>query len=233
MLRFRTSTFAACALAALFAGCSREPAATPVATPPPDADATAKTVSAQSDPEQWPGAAVYAKQCASCHEGQVAKAPQKLFLQMLSGPTILDALEQGLMKSQAATLTADERKHVAEYLSGAPLAAQQVETPPAMCMDKASPFDAAKSPVKSGWGYHNARHVPTEIAGLTATDAPNLQLAWAFEFPRGLRARSQPSIAYGAVFVGSHDGHVYALDLATGCARWVFKIGRASCRERV
>ena len=232
MLRFRSSALAACAIAALMAGCSRDPAPTPTAAPAQESDGAVKEVSAPaeadkaaSNPETWPGAAVYAKQCASCHEGQVAKAPQKLFLQMLSGPTILDALEQGLMKSQAAALTADDRRHVAEYLSGAPLAAQQVETPPAMCMDKASPFDAAKPPVKSGWGYHNARHVPTGIAGLTAVDAPNLQLAWAFEFPRGLRARSQPSIAYGAVFVGSHDGHVYALDLATGCARWVFKAG--------
>lgn len=232
MLRFRSSALVACAFAALLAGCSRDPAPTSSTETAQVADAAVKEVSAPSeagkaasDPETWPGAAVYAKQCASCHEGQVAKAPQKLFLQMLSGPTILDALEQGLMKAQAAPLTADDRRHVAEYLSGAPMAAQQVETPPAMCMDKASPFDAAKPPVKSGWGYHNARHVPTEIAGLTVADAPNLQLAWAFEFPRGLRARSQPSIAYGAVFVGSHDGHVYALDLATGCARWVFKAG--------
>ena len=94
-----------------------------------------------------------------------------------------------------------------------------------MCLDKASPFDTAKGPVKAGWGYHNSRLVPADLAGITAADAAKLQLAWAFEFPQGIRARSQPSIAYGAVFVGSHDGHVYALDLATGCARWVFKAG--------
>ncbi len=230
MHRFRSSTFLACAVVALLAACAREPAAAPDAAP--NTDGAAKEAPAQaaaakpaSDPEQWPGAAVYAKNCATCHQGQVAKAPQKLFLQMLSGPTILDALEHGLMKSQAAMLSAEERQHVAEYLSGAPLAAQQVETPPAMCLDKASPFDASKGPVKAGWGYHNSRLIPADLAGLTAADAPKLQLAWAFAFPQGIRARSQPSIAYGAVFVGSHDGHVYALDLATGCARWVFKAG--------
>ena len=50
-------------------------------------------------------------------------------------------------------------------------------------------------------------------------------MAWAFEFPGGIRARSQPSIAYGAVYVGSYDGTVYALDKASGCVRWTFKAG--------
>jgi polyvinyl alcohol dehydrogenase (cytochrome) len=43
----------------------------------------------------------------------------------------------------------------------------------------------------------------------------------------GSRARcarvSQPAIGYGAVFVGSQDGSVYAFDLNTGCLRWRFQ----------
>ena len=46
----------------------------------------------RGDPESLPGAAVYHRSCATCHEGQVPKAPHKMFLQMLSGPTIHDAL---------------------------------------------------------------------------------------------------------------------------------------------
>jgi polyvinyl alcohol dehydrogenase (cytochrome) len=37
-----------------------------------------------------------------------------------------------------------------------------------------------------------------------------------------VRARSQPALAGGAVFVGSQSGLVYAFDAETGCTRWQF-----------
>jgi polyvinyl alcohol dehydrogenase (cytochrome) len=177
------------------------------------------------DPEKSPGKLVFDEACAACHLGQVAKAPHKMFLQMLSGPTILASLESGLMRAQAKALSPAQRTAVAEYLSGAPLSAQRAAVPPLMCMAGASPFNSAMRPAPVTWGYGNARFAPAEVAGLAPADAARLTLAWAFEFPAGIRARSQPSIAYGAVFVGSHDGHVYALDLESGCARWIFKAG--------
>ena len=75
------------------------------------------------DSETLPGAAVFRAHCAQCHEGQVPKAPQKVFLQMMSGPTIHEALVRGLMRSQAQSLTGRERVSVAEYLSGESLSA--------------------------------------------------------------------------------------------------------------
>ena len=57
---------------------------------------------------------------------------------------------------------------------------------------------------------------------MKATDVPKLELKWAFAFPGATRARSQPTVGAGAVFVGSQDGTVYALDFATGCVRWTF-----------
>jgi polyvinyl alcohol dehydrogenase (cytochrome) len=58
---------------------------------------------------------------------------------------------------------------------------------------------------------------------------PELKLKWAMAYPASNRARSQPSIGWGAIFVGSQDGTVYALDLATGCTKWRF---RASAEVR-
>lgn len=178
-----------------------------------------------SDPETWPGARVYKEACAACHEGQVPKAPHKMFLQMLSGGTIHEALENGLMKMQSAALSATDRVAVAEYLSGASLADQAKLTPVKICAADSGWFDTGKRPQRSGWGYHNSRFVPAAEAGVSVAEARKLKLKWAFEFPGGLRARSQPAIAYGAIFVGSHDGTVYALDQDTGCARWTFKAG--------
>ncbi|MEY3906717.1 MAG: hypothetical protein RIR59_1540, partial [Pseudomonadota bacterium] len=66
-------------------------------------------------------------------------------------------------------------------------------------------------------------------AGLRQDQVPQLKLKWSFAYPKAQRARSQPSIGWGAVFVGSQDGTVYALDLKTGCMRWSF---RASAEVR-
>ena len=60
-------------------------------------------------------------------------------------------------------------------------------------------------------------------------DLPKLKLKWAFGYPKAQRARSQPLVALGAVYVGSQDGTVHALDFATGCTRWTF---RASAEVR-
>lgn len=222
-----TSPFLVTALlvAVLLTACAREDSPPTAAATDAKAAAPAEATAAKFDAETSPGKQVFEQACASCHLGQVAKAPHKMFLQMLSGPTIHASLESGLMMDQAKALTAEQRVQLAEYLSGAPLSAQQAEFPPAMCMADAAAFDAAMKPAPVSWGYTNARFAPADVAQLSAADAPKLQLAWAFEFPAGIRARSQPSIAYGSVFVGSHDGHVYALDLGTGCARWVFKAG--------
>jgi len=50
-----------------------------------------------------------------------------------------------------------------------------------------------------------------------------LELKWTYAYPNATKARSQPVIGYGAAYVGSDDGTVYAFDLETGCARWMFK----------
>jgi polyvinyl alcohol dehydrogenase (cytochrome) len=61
--------------------------------------------------------------------------------------------------------------------------------------------------------------------GLTADEVPRLKLKWSFGFPGDTRAVAQPAIVGGRVFVGSHGGIVYSLDLATGCTYWSFTAG--------
>jgi polyvinyl alcohol dehydrogenase (cytochrome) len=58
---------------------------------------------------------------------------------------------------------------------------------------------------------------------LTKEDVPRLTLKWAFGYPNGVSALSQPTVVSGRLFVGADTGYVYSLDANTGCVYWSFK----------
>jgi polyvinyl alcohol dehydrogenase (cytochrome) len=188
--------------------------------------AAAETAAAQPQGEK-----VYAERCAQCHEGGVPKAPHKMFLQMMATDAIHRALTTGIMQQQATGLSEAARVAVAEYLGGQLLADSQAKPDAQRCTGPAAKFDLNSPPTKAGWGMdrQNRRFVPAEVAGLTAADLPKLKLKWAFGYAKAQRARSQPLVALGTVYVGSQDGTVHALDFDTGCTRWTF---RASAEVR-
>lgn len=171
-----------------------------------------------------PGAAIFADNCASCHNGDVPKAPHMQWLEMMTPATIVNALTNGVMTKQGNTLTDDQKLRVAEYITrqdlskGLPI----VKYAP-QCAGNAARFDRKSPPAKTGWGHDTKRFVPVSAGGVTAADLNSMELKWAYAFPNATKARSQPAIGYGATFVGSDDGTVYAFDLETGCARWTFK----------
>ena len=170
-----------------------------------------------------PGKALFEQNCAGCHESGFPKAPQRYILSLMAPTGILSALNEGIMKEEAAHLAPDQRRQIAEYLTSTNLADYKPGPGPVRCEGKTAMFDMKAPPAGIGWGYDNHRFAPASIGGLTAKDAPKLKLKWAFAFPGAIQARSQPVVAMGAVFVGSQDGTVYAFDLASGCARWTFK----------
>ncbi len=181
--------------------------------------------------EPTKGELAYVEHCADCHDGRVKKAPHKMFLEMMAPDAIHTAMTEGIMAGQAAPLSADEKVAVAEYLAKASLADYRAPAlPPACSADEAS-FDFEAPPAASVWGVNldNNRYVDAATAGLDAEAIGALELKWAVAFPNALRARSQPGIAGGSLFVGSQDGTVYALNAKTGCVRWTF---RASAEVR-
>lgn len=178
-------------------------------------------VAAPAEPD---GAALYQQHCASCHEGGVAKAPQLSLLQIMPPTSILRAMQGGVMQTQAAAMTDAQQRRLAEHISGHSLSEATMTSAAPECSAERSAFDFSARPDTAGWGVNlgNHRFYDRDLAGLAATDINQLELKWAFAFPGALRARSQPAIAGGALFIGSQDGTVYALDKDTGCIRWRF-----------
>jgi polyvinyl alcohol dehydrogenase (cytochrome) len=168
------------------------------------------------------GAALYATHCASCHDGTVSKAPPLTLLQIMTGSSVLRAMESGVMRSHAAAMSPAERRVLAHYLTGMDPQGSTAGQLAPRCT--AGSFDPNAPRESAGWGVtlDNQRHHDDSITSLRAASLPQLELKWAFAYPEALRARSQPAVAGNTLFVGSQNGTVYALDRATGCIRWTF-----------
>lgn len=210
----RNATWPLVAFALFLFGCSEEVTAPAETDPLPDL----------LDAQIAAGEQVYEGLCATCHEGGVAKAPHRSMMQIMSPDSVLKALTSGVMQQEAAELSVAEKEAVSVFLTGRELGLS-AEYPVVACEGDAASFDLSKPPHDPAWGFskENSRTIPAEVAGFTRDDVSRLKLKWAFAFPNANRARSQPTVSGGAVFVGGHDGNVYALDAESGCVRWTFQ----------
>ena len=218
-------------------GCSQESAN----APPPDSAASSSDmattttepaaaddgmqaiVNAQRARDSLPGKAVYDNHCAACHNGTVKKAPHRDMIGLMTPEAILAVLEKGVMQINAAMLSPDERRQVSEFLAGVPIGTTHAVNLPACTAE--SVLDVNKPPRLrgNGMGERNTRRVSAADAGIDSNNVASLKPLWSLKFPGANRARSQPTLAGGVLFVGSHNGKLYALDPRTGCQHWVYE----------
>ena len=196
-MRKRWTIFAMFAAAALLAGCSARQ-------------------EGLSDADKARAEELYKANCAACHDGGEGGAPKREALETRTPAAILASLETGLMREQGKALKAEERKLVADYL-GAKTGAVAGK----MCEGS---MKLAGKPLWNRWGNgtDNRRYQPAAVGGITPANVADLELKWAFAFPAAARARSQPAVTEEAIFTGSQDGRVYALDTQSGCIWWTF-----------
>ena len=70
-----------------------------------------------TDRSKLPGAGLYQKHCASCHLGQVYKAPHQSWLEMMPQGALYRTMSEGIMAPQAAKLSNKQRIAIIEYLT--------------------------------------------------------------------------------------------------------------------
>ncbi|HKV04795.1 MAG TPA: PQQ-binding-like beta-propeller repeat protein [Candidatus Acidoferrales bacterium] len=173
---------------------------------------------------QRDAATIYQSQCASCHDNSaVTRAPAPAILRAMLPENIVLALETGSMKLQGASLTADEKRAVAEFLADKKTGERAPQPTVAACADTKAPFSPSDKDW-NGWGADlaNTRFQPAGRAGLNAAQVPKLKLKWAFAFPNTLVANGQPTVVGGRIFVPSANRTVYSLDARSGCQYWTF-----------
>ena len=174
--------------------------------------------------ESVDGMALYQAHCAACHDGQVPRAPHMITFSTIGAATILNAMNNGVMRAQASALSATEREVLASFLAGEAMAPPN---PILTCSDPISELASIDTAAMQGWGGNakNHRHSDGAVVGLDRNNVDRLALKWVFAYPGALRARSQPLVHDGVIFVGSQSGDIYALDLESGCAHWTYSAG--------
>ena len=170
------------------------------------------------------GEAVYTNVCSTCHEADNTPVPDRSTLRALTPRAILATLEEGRMREHGSALTSEQRRAVAEWLTGRSFA-DTVIAAAGFCGAPAGGSLSSDGIVWSGWGGDAAGTgmQPTERAGLTAEDVPGLELQWAFGIGEGTQMRSKPAVIGDLVVFGSQFGKVHALDRSSGCIRWMFE----------
>jgi polyvinyl alcohol dehydrogenase (cytochrome) len=171
------------------------------------------------------GAEIFAERCAVCHALPILES---LFEQNRGRPPgfVYDALTRGNMRRVGAGLDDAGRRAVAEFFTGIAFdssAAERDFTVSPRCSPERSGFDWADMAYTS-WGRtaRNQRSIP-DASGFSRAEVERLSVEWVVAFPEASQLRSHPTAAGGALFAGSHNGSVYALDQETGCTRWHFK----------
>lgn len=189
------------------------------------ADRTSATDMSVPDPASTKrGKEIFDTICSACHKGQASRAPTRSILGIIPPSSIVRALSTGSMKSVGQSLSPADHIAVAEYITGRKYSAA-AESLPAQCSGRFAEFDYQRPPAMQGWGFDlsNTRNVDGAVSGITSANVAKLKLKWSFKHPSAIKARSQPVVAAGAIFVGSDNGSVYALDEETGCLRWSFQ----------
>ena len=175
------------------------------------------------------GGALFKTYCATCHEaGGNSQAPNRELLSRMAPEQILQALEKGAMKAQAAERSRAQRRVLAEYLSGKQLGSEPAVIPQsAFCGSTGGPFRASLTgPGWNGWGagVTNTRFQSGDAAGMTANDVPRLKLKWAFGLPGASSGGTQPVVAGGRIYVGGAEGDLFVLDANSGCIYWHIEV---------
>jgi polyvinyl alcohol dehydrogenase (cytochrome) len=171
------------------------------------------------------GGQLFEQHCAACHTGFLgSRAPSKQVLAKFPPRSIVHALAVGVMRLQGGPLSGDDRRAVAEYLTGKKFDNDIRAESRGKCEAHPEMADPGQSPQWNGWGNSagNASFQSAQAAGLTAESVKELKLKWTFGFPDSFSAWAQPVVASNRLFVGSQAGIFYSISAATGCTYWQF-----------
>jgi polyvinyl alcohol dehydrogenase (cytochrome) len=136
-------------------------------------------------------------------------------------------LTQGKMQGQAASLSAEQRSVMIDFLVGRKTI-DESWIAKMQCPANRGKLDTratAATVTTFGFDKQNHRHLSKQQAGLATADFANLELAWALAFPAGTTMRAQPAIVGNMMFLPVADNaRLYAIDIGgSPCVKWTYQ----------
>jgi polyvinyl alcohol dehydrogenase (cytochrome) len=208
-------------------GCTQPASQKPVSTVTTPAPAKPSAPPPVAVAAEHPGKAVYDRACAACHNNpEVTRSPSLDALKKMRFTNVQYALTEGKMRLQAAGLSADEKKSVADFLAGGSSVSDEWVAK-MMCPADRAKVDLSGPATVAGFGFdiHNHRHLTKTQAGLATPDFANLELAWSMAFPKATTMRSQPAVVGSTLFFPiGETSQLLAIDVSTSqpCLKWVY-----------
>lgn len=167
--------------------------------------------------------ALYNQYCAACHDNPIDRAPSREALGDYSANAIVHALNAGIMQTQGASLSEEQRVLLAEYLTGGTYNRDRLEQWSA-CEAPIGSLDLAASGNWNGWGndLSGARYQSSNGTAINAGNIAELELAWAAGVEGSSSSRGNVAVVDGVMFFGGPSGQINAVDIASGCRYWSY-----------
>lgn len=177
---------------------------------------------AQTPPDH-PGAAVYARACASCHDAPTGRTASLATIRATSAGQLRSVLTEGVMQPMAAGLASEDLNQLIGWLTAGQQTAAATWTDAMMCSADRRRIDEAGAPGLASFGADrkSTRSLTAAQAGLRAEDMTNLEVAWAIGFPQTQGMGVGTVVLGDTAFINS-AGRLFALDTETGCAKWIY-----------
>src|SRR5688500_6995644 len=128
------------------------------------------------------GEQVFKDRCARCHTGAAeSRAPSPDALRSRSPQAIIESLVNGAMRTQGSRMTGAERRLVAEFLTGRPVAGDVSGTTTGRCAGNGMQNTNTAANAWKAWSPTsvNTRFQSSTSATLAASDISKLTLRWA------------------------------------------------------
>jgi polyvinyl alcohol dehydrogenase (cytochrome) len=193
-------------------------ALTSACVPDPDEEEQAQqsAVFSSATPEQ-----LYMIKCGICHSNPDTKseiqAPSLSSLQKKSMSSVVFALFNGIMRTQAQDLTPEQKIEIADFITGGKPPYQPATSQ--YCQDRNIDLTRVYAGNR-GLNTNNSAAVGKDISKINSHNVSTLKLKWVFELPDTSDARSQPVITEDTLIVAAADGDVFALDRQSACIKW-------------
>lgn len=176
-------------------------------------------------PPDHPGAGVYQKTCAMCHDNPGGtRAAALSAIKQMTPARLREVLgPQGIMGPMAASLNDTQKTDLIAWLTAGQATASAQWTDALACKADKRAVSASASVITNGFGVdaNQTRSLSAAQAGLSKAQLSNLEVAWTIAFPGQGDGTGASVLSDGTIFVTGGQ-KLLAIDAASGCVKWSY-----------